>query len=185
TQLTLRTFHVGGTASNIAAESQINARFEGIIEFENVRTVPFETAEDGKVEVVLGRSGEFRIVEAGSNKVIVTNNIPYGSFLYVKDGSKISKGDRICSWDPYNAVIISEFAGVAQFDAVLEGITFREESDEQTGHREKVIIDTRDKTKNPAIQIADSKGNAIKGYNIPVGAHIAVDEGEKVKKGQE
>ncbi len=184
TQLTLRTFHVGGTASNIAAESQINARFEGIIEFENVRTVPFETAEDGKVEVVLGRSGEFRIVEAGSNKVIVTNNIPYGSFLYVKDGSKISKGDRICSWDPYNAVIISEFAGVAQFDAILEGITFREESDEQTGHREKVIIDTRDKTKNPAIQIADSKGNAIKGYNIPVGAHIAVDEAEKVQTGQ-
>ena len=183
TQLTLRTFHVGGTASNIAAESQINARFEGIIEFENVRTVPF-TTEEGKVEVVLGRSGEFRIVEAGSNKVIVTNNIPYGSFLYVKDGSKISKGDRICSWDPYNAVIISEFAGVIQFDAVLEGITFREESDEQTGHREKVIIDTRDKTKNPAIQIADTKGNAIKGYNIPVGAHIAVDEGEKVQTGQ-
>jgi DNA-directed RNA polymerase subunit beta' len=183
TQLTLRTFHVGGTASNIAAESQINARFEGIIEFENVRTVPF-TTEEGKVEVVLGRSGEFRIVEAGSNKVIVTNNIPYGSFLYVKDGSKISKGDRICSWDPYNAVIISEFAGVVQFDAVLEGITFREESDEQTGHREKVIIDTRDKTKNPAIQIADSKGNLIKGYNIPVGAHIAVDEGEKVQTGQ-
>ncbi len=183
TQLTLRTFHVGGTASNIAAESQINARFEGIIEFENVRTVPFET-EDGPVEVVLGRSGEFRIVEHGSNKVIMTNNIPYGSYLYVKDGSKISKGDRICSWDPYNAVIISEFAGVAQFDAVLEGITFREESDEQTGHREKVIIDTRDKTKNPVIQIADNKGNLIKGYNIPVGAHIAVDEGEKVKTGQ-
>ena len=183
TQLTLRTFHVGGTASNIAAESQINARFEGIIEFENVRTVPFET-EDGPVEVVLGRSGEFRIIEQGSNKVIMTNNIPYGSFLYVKDSSKINKGDRICSWDPYNAVIISEFGGVAQFDAVLEGITFREESDEQTGHREKVIIDTRDKTKNPVIQIADNKGNLIKGYNIPVGAHIAVDEGEKVKTGQ-
>ncbi|HJP64557.1 MAG TPA: hypothetical protein VJ844_14015, partial [Mucilaginibacter sp.] len=183
TQLTLRTFHVGGTASNIAAESQINARFEGIIEFENVRTVPFET-EEGPVEVVLGRSGEFRILEQGSNKVIMTNNIPYGSFLYVKDGSKITKGERICSWDPYNAVIISEFAGVAQFDAVLEGITFREESDEQTGHREKVIIDTRDKTKNPVIQIADNKGNLIKGYNIPVGAHIAVDEGEKIKTGQ-
>src|SRR6201999_2491114 len=175
TQLTLRTFHVGGTASNIAAESQINARFEGVIEFENVRTVPFETAEDGKVEVVLGRSGEFRIVEAGSNKVIVTNNIPYGSFLYVKDGSKISKGDRICSWDPYNAVIISEFAGKAEFEAIQEGVTFREESDEQTGHREKVIIDTRDKTKNPVIQVTE-KGTVVKGYNIPVGAHIAVDE---------
>jgi DNA-directed RNA polymerase subunit beta' len=183
TQLTLRTFHVGGTASNIAAESQINARFEGIIEFENVRTVPFET-EEGTVDVVLGRSGEFRILEQGSNKVIMTNNIPYGSYLYAKDGSKITKGDRICSWDPYNAVIISEFAGVAKFDAVLEGITFREESDEQTGHREKVIIDTRDKTKNPAIQITDTKSNLIKGYNIPVGAHIAVDEGDKIQTGQ-
>ncbi len=183
TQLTLRTFHVGGTASNIAAESQINARYNGIIEFENVRTVPFETAEDGTLDVVLGRSGEFRIIEEGSNKVIMTNNIPYGSYLYAKDGSKITKGDRICSWDPYNAVIISEFAGVAQFEAVLEGITFREESDEQTGHREKVIIDTRDKTKNPVIQIADKTG-VIKGYNIPVGAHIAVDEGEKIQTGQ-
>lgn len=184
TQLTLRTFHVGGTASNIAAESQINAKFDGIIEFENVRTVTYKTAEEGDVDVVLGRSGEFRIVEEGSNKVIVTNNIPYGSYLYVKDGSKIKRGDRICSWDPYNAVIISEFAGVTQFEAVLEGITFREESDEQTGHREKVIIDTRDKTKNPVIQVADNKGNVIKGYNIPVGAHIAVDEGEKLQTGQ-
>jgi DNA-directed RNA polymerase subunit beta' len=183
TQLTLRTFHVGGTASNIAAESQINARFDGIIEFENVRTVEYKT-DEGPVEVVLGRSGEFRIVEQGTNKIIVTNNIPYGAYLYVKDGSKITKGDRICSWDPYNAVIISEFAGVAKFDAVLEGITFREESDEQTGHREKVIIDTRDKTKNPVIQVADNKGNIIKGYNIPVGAHIAVDENEKLQTGQ-
>ncbi|MCD8740556.1 DNA-directed RNA polymerase subunit beta' [Mucilaginibacter roseus] len=183
TQLTLRTFHVGGTASNIAAESQINARFDGVIEFENVRTVEYET-EEGPVDVVLGRSGEFRIIEEGSNKVIMTNNIPYGSYLYIKDGSKITKGDRICSWDPYNAVIISEFAGTARFDAVLEGITFREESDEQTGHREKVIIDTRDKTKNPVIQIADNKGEIIKGYNIPVGAHIAVDEGDKLKTGQ-
>ena len=183
TQLTLRTFHVGGTASNIAAESQINARFEGIIEFENVRTVEYKT-DDEKVEVVLGRSGEFRIIEAGTNKVIVTNNIPYGSYLYVKDGAKIAKGDRICSWDPYNAVIISEFAGITTFEAVLEGITFREESDEQTGHREKVIIDTRDKTKNPVIQIADTKGNIIKGYNIPVGAHISVEEGEKLQTGQ-
>ncbi|RYU90238.1 DNA-directed RNA polymerase subunit beta' [Mucilaginibacter terrigena] len=183
TQLTLRTFHVGGTASNIAAESQINARFDGIIEFENVRTVEYKT-EDGIVDVVLGRSGEFRITEAGTNKVIVTNNIPYGSYLYVKDGSKITKGDRICSWDPYNAVIISEFAGISTFEAVLEGITFREESDEQTGHREKVIIDTRDKTKNPVIQVADNKGNIIKGYNIPVGAHISVEEGEKLQTGQ-
>lgn len=183
TQLTLRTFHVGGTASNIAAESQINAKFDGIIEFENVRTVHYKT-EEGEVDVVLGRSGEFRIIEKDTNKVIMTNNIPYGSYLYIKDNTQISKGDRICSWDPYNAVIISEFAGKTQFEAVQEGITFREESDEQTGHREKVIIDTRDKAKNPVIQIIDSSKNVVKGYNIPVGAHIAVDEGEKVQTGQ-
>jgi len=183
TQLTLRTFHVGGTASNIAAESQINAKFDGVIEFENVRTVSHDTPE-GTLEVVLGRSGEFRIVEPGTKKMIMSNNIPYGAFLYVKDGAKISRGDKICSWDPYNAVIISEFEGKAEFEAIIEGVTFREESDEQTGHREKVIIDTRDKTKNPVIRVADKKGNGLKGYNIPVGAHIAVEENEKVKIGQ-
>ena len=183
TQLTLRTFHVGGTASNIAAESQIVAKFDGVIEFENVRTVSHKT-EDGTLEVVLGRSGEFRIVEPGTNKMIMANNIPYGAYLYVKDGDKISKGDKICSWDPYNAVIISEFEGKAEFEAIIEGVTFREESDEQTGHREKVIIDTRDKTKNPVIRVADKKGNGLKGYNIPVGAHIAVEEHEAVKMGQ-
>ncbi|WP_411275055.1 DNA-directed RNA polymerase subunit beta' [Daejeonella sp.] len=183
TQLTLRTFHVGGTASNIAAESQIVAKFDGVIEFENVRTVSHQT-EEGPLEVVLGRSGEFRIVEPGTNKMIMANNIPYGAYLYVKDGDKISKGDKICSWDPYNAVIISEFEGKAEFEAIIEGVTFREESDEQTGHREKVIIDTRDKTKNPVIRVADKKGNGLKGYNIPVGAHIAVEEHEAVKMGQ-
>ena len=183
TQLTLRTFHVGGTASNIAAESQINAKFDGVIEFENIRTVPYET-EEGPVDVVLGRSGEFRIVEPNSGRVIMTNNIPYGSYLYVKEGDKVTKGDRICSWDPYNAVIISEFSGKIEFEAVIEGVTFREESDEQTGHREKVIIDTRDKTKNPVIKIIDNTGSTVKGYNIPVGAHIAVDEGAKIKMGE-
>lgn len=182
TQLTLRTFHVGGTASNIAAESQINAKFGGKLEFENIRTVDFET-EEGKVQVVLGRSGEIRIVEEGTNKVIVTNNIPYGSHLFVKEGSKVVKGDKICSWDPYNAVIISEFAGKIEFEAIEEGITFREESDEQTGHREKVIIDSRDKTKNPAIRIMDKSGKMIKTYNIPVGAHIAVEDGDVAKTG--
>ncbi|RZK68541.1 MAG: DNA-directed RNA polymerase subunit beta', partial [Pedobacter sp.] len=183
TQLTLRTFHVGGTASNIAAESNIVAKFDGVIEFENIRTVDTQT-EDGTVQVVLGRSGEFKIVEPGTGRIIVTNNIPYGAFLFVKEGDKLSKGDKICSWDPYNAVILSEFAGKAQFDAIIEGVTFREESDEQTGHREKVIIDTRDKTKNPSVQIVDKKGEFIKGYNIPVGAHVSVDEGEAIQTGQ-
>jgi DNA-directed RNA polymerase subunit beta' len=183
TQLTLRTFHVGGTASNIAAESQINAKFDGIIEFENLRTVTKQT-EDGEIEVVLGRSGEFKITDSTSGRVIMTNNIPYGSFLFVKEGDKVTKGDKLCSWDPYNAVIISEFTGKVEFESVIEGVTFREESDEQTGHREKVIIDTRDKTKNPVVKIVDKKGESIREYNIPVGAHVVVDEGDQMKMGE-
>lgn len=183
TQLTLRTFHVGGTASNIAAESSIFAKFEGKVEFEGVRTIELKT-EDGKVDVVLGRSGEFRIVDTKSGKVIMTNNIPYGSHLHVKDGQKVTKGDIICAWDPYNAVILSEYEGKVEFEYIEEGVTYREESDEQTGHKEKVIIDSRDKTKNPAIKILDKKGNSIKLYNIPVGAHIAVEKGDKVIAGQ-
>jgi DNA-directed RNA polymerase subunit beta' len=183
TQLTLRTFHVGGTASNIAAESTIVAKFDGKVEFEGIRTVEYKT-EDGKVDVVLGRSGEIRIVEPKTGKVIMTNNIPYGAQLKVKDGTTVSRGEVICSWDPYNAVIISEFEGKIEFEAIEEGITFREESDEQTGHKEKVIIDSRDKTKNPAIKVVDKKGEGIKAYNIPVGAHIAVEKGEKVIAGQ-
>src|SRR5690554_1245276 len=157
TQLTLRTFHVGGTASNIAAESQILAKFDGIVELENIRSVPHE-GEEGPDQVVIGRSGEFRIVDPESRKVLMTNNIPYGSFLYVNAGDTVTKGQRVCAWDPYNAVIISEFGGKVEFEAIIEGVTFREESDVQTGHREKVIIDTRDKTKNPAIKVLDSKG---------------------------
>jgi DNA-directed RNA polymerase subunit beta' len=182
TQLTLRTFHVGGTASNIAAESTIVAKFEGRIELEGIRTVQLKT-EEGKTDVVLGRSGEFRIVDEKSGRIIMTNNIPYGAHLYIKDGQKLKKGDVICGWDPYNAVIISEFDGKIDFEFIEEGITFREESDEQTGHKEKVIIDSRDKTKNPSIKIVDKK-EVIKSYNIPVGAHIAVDKGDKVIAGQ-
>ena len=182
TQLTLRTFHVGGTASNIAAESTIVAKFEGKIELEGIRTVQLKT-EEGKTDVVLGRSGEFRIVDEKSGRIIMTNNIPYGAHLYIKDGQKLKKGDVICGWDPYNAVIISEFDGKIDFEFIEEGITFREESDEQTGHKEKVIIDSRDKTKNPSIKIVDKK-ELIKSYNIPVGAHIAVEKGDKVIAGQ-
>jgi len=182
TQLTLRTFHVGGTASNIAAESQIFAKFDGIIELDNIRSVPHE-GEDGPDQVVIGRSGEFRIVDEETKKVVMTNNIPYGAFLYVNAGDRVEKGQRICSWDPYNAVIISEFPGKIEFESIIEGVTFREESDEQTGHREKVIIDTRDKTKNPAVKVMDKKGEVVRTYNIPVGAHVSVSDGQQVKEG--
>jgi DNA-directed RNA polymerase subunit beta' len=182
TQLTLRTFHVGGTASNIAVDANIKAKFDGILEYDELRTVD-STDEDGKpTKVVMGRSGELRIVDGKKEKVLITNHVPYGSILKVKDGEKVVAGQELCFWDPYNAVIVAEFDGKVEFDAIIEGITFKEESDEQTGHREKVIIETKDKTKNPAVVIA-SKDNS-KGYNIPVGAHLSVGEGDKIKAGQ-
>lgn len=181
TQLTLRTFHVGGTASNIATEANIKAKFSGTIEFEGIRTVDTTDRDENKVKVVMGRTGEIRILDE-EKRILITNNVPYGAFLKVKDGQKIEKGEELCYWDPYNAVILSEFDGEIGYEAIIEGITYKEESDEQTGHREKVITDTRDKTKNPAI-IVNGKSET-KGYNIPVGAHLAVDEGEKIKAGQ-
>src|SRR5690606_16495559 len=180
TQLTLRTFHVGGTASNIASDSAVIAKYEGTVEFENVRTVEKE-GEEGPYQVVLGRSGEIKIVNNG--KVLYQQIIPYGSNLYVKEGDKVEKGAKLVDWDPYNAVIISEFAGKVEFDAIIEGVTFREESDDQTGHKEKVIIETRDKTKNPTIKVLDNKGEVIRSYNIPVGAHVSVSDGQKLKEG--
>ncbi|MEM9895139.1 MAG: DNA-directed RNA polymerase subunit beta' [Bacteroidota bacterium] len=184
TQLTLRTFHVGGTASNIAVDANIKAKFDGVVEFDELRTVKSTDEEGNKIEVVMGRSGEFRILDSKKEKVLITNHVPYGAVLKIKDGAKVKKGDELCFWDPYNAVIMSEFDGNASFDAIIEGITFKEESDEQTGHREKVIIDTKDKTKNPAIEITGADGETAKAYNIPVGAHLAVQEGDKIKAGQ-
>ncbi|WP_017732372.1 DNA-directed RNA polymerase subunit beta' [Nafulsella turpanensis] len=183
TQLTLRTFHVGGTASNIAVEAQIRAKFEGEIKFEELRSIQTTNEEGEAISVVMGRSGEIQIVEPKSGKVLISNHVPYGSFLTVKDGDKVSKNDQLCYWDPYNAVILSELDGTVEFDAIEEGITYREESDEQTGHREKVIVDTKDKTKNPSIFVNTGKDDS-KGYNIPVGAHLAVDKGDKVRRGQ-
>jgi len=182
TQLTLRTFHVGGTASNIAVDANIKAKFSGVVEFEGVRTVDTTDKDGNKVKVVMGRTGEIRILDKEKARILITNHLPYGAFLQVKDGQKVEKGDQFCYWDPYNAVILSEFDGEIEFEAIIEGITFKEESDEQTGHREKVITETRDKTKNPAVLV---KGKSdTKGYNMPVGAHLAVEAGEKIKAGQ-
>ena len=183
TQLTLRTFHVGGTASNIAVEATVKAKFDGEIQFEGLRTLKTTNKEGSKVEVVMGRSGEIKIVDPKSNKVLMSNHVPYGAYLKVKEGETVAKGDELCFWDPYNAVIVSEFDGSIDFESIEEGVTFREVSDEQTGHREKVIVDTKDKTKNPAIIVVPKKGEP-KGYNIPVGAHLAVDNGDTIKAGQ-
>ncbi len=182
TQLTLRTFHVGGIASNIAVDANIKSKFDGFVEFDELRTVKSTDEEGNKVEVIMGRSGEIKVVDEKKEKVLISNHVPYGAILKVKNADKVAKGDELCFWDPYNAVILSEFDGKITFDSIIEGITFKEESDEQTGHREKVIIDTKDKTKNPAIQV-EGKDNS-KAYNIPVGAHLAVDERDKIKAGQ-
>ncbi|HNA58001.1 MAG TPA: DNA-directed RNA polymerase subunit beta', partial [Chitinophagales bacterium] len=184
TQLTLRTFHVGGVAGSIDTESKLVAKFDGKAEFDGLRFVETKNEEGKKIRVVIGRTGEIKIIEPKTGKMLISNNIPYGSILSVSDGDEMKKGDVMCSWDPFNAVIISEFAGFVSYEHIIEGITYREESDEQTGHREKVISESRDKTKIPTLIIKDKKGNEVKGYNLPVGAHIAVEEGEEVKSGQ-
>ncbi len=182
TQLTLRTFHVGGTASNIAVDANIKAKFAGVVEMEGVRVIDITDKEGNAAKVVMGRTGEIRIVDKEKNRILITNHVPYGSFLKVKDGQKVEKGDEMCFWDPYNAVILSEFDGTIEYESIIAGVTYKEESDEQTGHREKVITDTRDKTKNPAIVVVGKSDT--KAYNIPVGAHLAVEKGEKIKAGQ-
>ncbi|MEW6470133.1 MAG: DNA-directed RNA polymerase subunit beta' [Bacteroidota bacterium] len=183
TQLTLRTFHVGGTASNIAAASKVEAKYDGIIEIDELRTVERKNPDGQKVKVIIGRSTEMRIIDANTHILLTTTNMPYGAQLYVKPGDKVKKGQLLCDWDPYNAVIVSEFGGKIDFENIEEGITFREEADEQTGFREKVIIESKDKSKNPAIKIV-SKGEVLKTYNIPVSAHVIVNQGDAIEPGQ-
>jgi len=184
TQLTLRTFHVGGTASNIASESQLVAKFGGILEFEEIRTTELKNEEGNVDTVVLGRQGEIRILDEKTRNPIITINIPYGAHLKVKNGQLVEKGEPICAWDPYNAVIISEFTGKVSFENIIENVNYKEESDEQTGHKEKVIVESRDKTKIPSIIVSEGKDKDFKEYNLPVGAHIIVENGHKIKAGE-
>ncbi len=181
TQLTLRTFHVGGTASNIAVDAKIKAKFAGIVEFEELRSINTTNNDGNAAAVVMGRSGEIKIIDPKSKKTLISNHVPYGAFLTVKDGEKIVKDQDLCFWDPYNAVILTESDGTVKYDMIEENLTYREISDEQTGHREKVIIDSKDKTKNPSL-IIETKDGEIS-YNIPVGAHLAVNDKEKIKSG--
>ncbi len=183
TQLTLRTFHVGGTASNITTESSLVARYGGIAAIEELRTVAKKDPEKGIINVVIGRLAELRIVDKTTGIALTTHTIPYGSRLYIKPNQEIQKGELICEWDPFNAVIISEVSGKVAFDYLIEGVTFREESDEQTGFKEKVIIESRDKTKNPTIKIMSPEGVEIKSYNLPVGAHLVTDLNKLVEAG--
>ena len=183
TQLTLRTFHVGGTASNVAITSRIEAKYSGILEIDELRFVEYTDSENNKYDVVLGRSAEMRILDENTGIILASGNIPYGAKLYVRDGKKVKKGDIIAEWDPYNAVILSEVPGKVKFDNIVEGLTYRVESDEQTGYHDKVIVESRQKNKNPTIKILSPSNEEIKSYDIPVGAHISVEEGVTLKAG--
>ena len=180
TQLTLRTFHVGGVAGNVAAVKDVTSRYDGRLEIDELRTVK---DADG-VDIVVGRMAEIRIVEPKSGIVLTTANIPYGSKLYFTNGSEVKKGDMICEWDPFNAVIVSEESGRIKFDNVVEGVTFRVESDEATGLREKIITESRDRTRVPEASIVDKDGNIVRTYSLPVGAHLLIEDNEEVKPGQ-
>ena len=186
TQLTLRTFHVGGVASNIAAVSSVVSRYDGELEIEELRTVTTDEvdAKGRNVEVVIGRMAELRVIDPNTKMMLTNAPIPYGSKLYFNNGDTVHKGDLICEWDPFNAVIVSEVAGIVKFENLVENSTYRVDSDEQTGLREKVIIESRDRAKVPEAKIYDSNGQLIKTYSLPVGAHLMVDEGAAVKAGE-
>ncbi|RAJ13366.1 DNA-directed RNA polymerase subunit beta' [Olleya aquimaris] len=184
TQLTLRTFHVGGIAGNISEENKLAVKFDGIAEIEDLKTVK-GTDNDGKtVDVVISRTSELKLVDKKTGITLSTNNIPYGSHIFVKNGDELKAGDVVCSWDPYNGVIISEFAGKVRYENIEQGVTYQVEIDEQTGFQEKVISESRNKKLIPTLIVEDAKGEAIRSYNLPVGAHIMIDDGEKIKVGK-
>ena len=183
TQLTLRTFHVGGVAGGTTVETNVISKYEGRLEIDELRTVKTKNDKGEEVNVVISRQSEFRIVNPATDITLYTHALPYGATLFMQDGAEVKKGDLICEWDPYNAVIISEYEGKVAFENVIEGVTYRDESDEQTGLREKVVIESKDKNKNPIIKIVDKSGVEQKQYNLPVSAHIVVKENAKIKAG--
>ena len=186
TQLTLRTFHAGGVAGNAAANASIVAKHDSRIEFDELRTVPFvEEGEKGdrKCEMVVSRLAEIRFVDAHTNIVLSTLNVPYGASLYNKHGDVVKKGDLIAKWDPFNAVIVSEYTGTLKFHDIEEGVTFRAETDETTGLTEKIITDGKDRSKVPTCDIVGAKGEVLGTYNFPVGGHVVVEDGAKIKTG--
>jgi len=184
TQLTLRTFHVGGVAgAHIASTSRITAKYDGVLEIDELRSVDYTSDKGNKFQIVIGRSAELRIVDKNTRIALSSANIPYGASLYFKDGDVLKKGDLISDWDPYNAVILSEVTGKVSFENIIENVTFRVESDEQTGYHDKVVIESRQKAKNPSINLMNSTGDVMRTYDIPVGAHIIVENGTKIKAG--
>ena len=183
TQLTLRTFHVGGTASVSKTESSLLSKFDGKVEFDSMRTTQHIDDDGNASTVVLARTGEIRIIDPKTKRQYSSHYITYGSTLSVEDGQTIKKGDKICEWDPFNNVIISEFSGIVKYDSIIEGKTFRSESDAQTGHSEKVIIESKNKRVIPTIKIISAAGEELRNYNLPVGAYISIEDGAAVKAG--
>jgi DNA-directed RNA polymerase subunit beta' len=184
TQLTLRTFHVGGIAGNISEDNKLEAKFNGVAEIEDLRTVTGKDGDGKAVEIVISRTSEIKIVDAKTGIALSTNNIPYGSQLFAKNGSKVSKGEIICQWDPYNGVIVSEFPGKIAYENIEQGITYQVEIDEQTGFQEKVISESRNKRLIPTLLIMNNKDEVLRSYNLPVGSHLMVDNGETIKEGK-
>ena len=184
TQLTLRTFHVGGVAGNISEENKLITKFDGVAEIEDLKTVKGKDAEGNDAEIVISRTTEIKILDAKTKSVLSTNNIPYGSSLHIKNGAKVKKGTAVCQWDPFNGVIVSEFTGKIVFENIEQGMTYQVEIDEQTGFQEKVISESRNKKLIPTLSIADKKGNVLRSYNLPVGAHLIVNEGDQIEEGK-
>ena len=183
TQLTLRTFHAGGVADNAAANAAIKAKYDSKIEFEELRTVDITDEAGTPAKMVVGRLAEIRFVDVNTGIVLLTQNVPYGSTLYKKEGEKVAKGDLIAKWDPFNAVIVTEMPGRIEFEGVIEGVTYRVDSDETTGLRELIIIESKDKTKIPQAHILDENGELLRTYNFPIGGHISVEDKQTVKAG--
>ena len=184
TQLTLRTFHVGGIAGNISEDNNLSVRFDGVAEIEDLKVVKSKDAEGKNINTVISRTCEIKVLDKKSGILLSTNIIPYGSSLLIKDGQVLKKGDIVCQWDPYNGVIVSEFGGNIEYENIEQGVTYQVEIDEQTGFKEKVISESRNKKVVPTLLINDSKGNNVRTYNLPVGAHLMVDDGEKVEAGK-
>jgi DNA-directed RNA polymerase subunit beta' len=184
TQLTLRTFHVGGIAGNISEENKLQVRFDGIAEIDDLKTVSTKDSDGNKIDIIISRTCEIKLLDKKTGIVISNNIIPYGSTILIKDGQNLKKDDVVCQWDPYNGVIVSEFGGKIEYENIDQGLTYQVEIDEQTGFKEKVISESRNKKVVPTLLINDNKGKNIRTYNLPVGAHLMVDDGEKVEGGK-
>jgi DNA-directed RNA polymerase subunit beta' len=184
TQLTLRTFHVGGVAGNISEDNKLTTKFSGKAVIDDLRTVAGKDADGNEIDIVISRTSELKIIDDKTGLTLSTNNIPYGSTIFVKNGKKLKKGDIVCQWDSFNGVIVSEFAGIIKFENIVKGINYLVEIDEQTGFQEKVVIESKNKKVIPTLLLMDDNDNVIRSYNLPVGAHLIIEDGEKIESGK-